>query len=292
MGVFAGASPVVRSRLLTAARLLIAKSREGAIRNLARPAPVVTNRARLQVSIRARMEEQYVTSAQAMIDDLAGKGAPKFALNAAWKRKELVEKARQVAASVANTAKARKRAIDARDDLLPHEKADLWKAFLAQKTKQLENMVNAEAQFTAERDVLIHSGLVKKGAKVWEFKGSPAPCGLCQAITSGNPYTTEQASAIGAKAHPNCRDSWQSDWNLLLGAKDAAKNQVRYGDTKLWTGTSQTPIPGSARALAQELKDARPETWDDVRAKAVELVGKNGGDAELAAIKRTGVRQD
>ena len=279
-------------RLERALSGLVHKSAPGSIANLGSPGTTLRNRSQLQVSIRARMDTAYKTKAQAVLDELHGEGAPQFDLTAKWKTQEITAQSERMAASVANTTKARKTAIFDNPDLEPHEKAEKWADYLDAKTDQLEAMVNAEAEFQAHRDVLLHSGVIGPEDAVWYFGGSPAPCDLCSTITAGNPYTAIQASAVGANAHPNCRDDWDSDWTLGEDALGNARGRAASGEISLWTGSGRTPVDGSARELASSLRQQRPATWEAIRTKAIAQARDNGAtDADIAGALRLGVRQ-
>jgi hypothetical protein len=225
-----------------------------------------------------KLRAEYVRGAQAVIDDLhseTGLPNPKFDLTAKWKEAQLRDRANRMADSVYST-------LDKETDRLRGlhkgtELASAVKKLKDEKVASLDAMASADGQFGALVDQLAQSGAVNaKKDRVMLFFGSPAPCPLCATITAGNPYTLEQCTNYGAKAHPNCRDHWErKQWDLTDSEKTVLRRRVKDGTLKTWAGGGKTPSKGSARDLAKVTAQA-PEDFRAMRRYAIRQARKLG----------------
>lgn len=237
----------------------------------------------IREAVYAKLRGEYVKGAQGVIDDLhseTGAAAPKFDLTAKWKEKQLRDRANRMADSVFET-------LDKETERLRglHKGPQLAaavKKLKDEKVASLNAMASADGQFNALVDQLAQSGAMDaKRDRVMLFLGSPAPCPLCAAITAGNPYTLEQCTNYGAKAHPNCRDHWErKQWDLTDSEKTVLRRRVKDGTVKLWDGKGKTPSRGSARELAKVTAQA-PEDFRAVRRYAVRQARRLGVPDEV-----------
>lgn len=229
------------------------------------------DRLALRDAIYKQLVKQYEAEARKQHRALGGDGS--FKLNAAWKQKELMQKARVMADAVTKTTRARLEKIEA----LPKEQqAAARTATLQHKAAQLDDLVKAEGRFQASTDILAHSGLVDvKKSKVMFFRtlGSDpprSPCPICSGIAAGNPYTVEQASSLGAKMHPGCIDQWQAEWQADPDLRKNTRRQVRDGEVKLWDGKAKTPAAGKASDRQKQMK--RADGWTGVRREQDKII--------------------
>jgi hypothetical protein len=208
---------------------------------------------KLQAAIYADLRRKYEANAKNMQGLLGGR--KDFELRAAWKDRELQKQAKLMARSLHRTMQKER----ARIDQLPAaERRAAWEKTKAYKQEQLEALVNKEAAFQADTDMLVHSGIVNVAkARVMYFGGSPAPCPVCEQITWGNPYTIQQATSLGAVAHPGCRDVWEQEWDVDAAALENTRRQVRDGEVKLWNGRPQTPARGRAADKVELMQQAK-----------------------------------
>lgn len=182
-----------------------------------------------------------------------------------------------------------------------------WNRWVQYKRRQAREIVAARARLEAQTDILAHSGLINlRRDRIMYFGGSPAPCPLCRQIQAGNPYTAQEARRIGGVAHPNCRDAWYGfspplvmhagpgaerytlarlglppacqqrllgQWNVAEPVLAQARQKVRDGTVRLWTGQSRTPASGYAQERERELRQlmnpwARIPRYVQARARA------------------------
>jgi len=242
----------------------------------------VPSAARLEDSIYHNLVAQYNTAGNQMTRSLGGDN---FKLDAAWKQRDLQKQAKAMAKSVQATVKKQRAAINADDSLTTAQKAKAREKLTRYKNGQLQDIVKAEGRMQAETDVLAHSGVVdveKSRVMNWQILGDNT-CDVCYAIAAGNPYTIEQATSLGAKAHPNCVDEWSNDWRADKTLMKDTKRQVADGELTLWDGGSRTPTQGSARSKADKLQPA-PGGWSgrEKQRRRMTTTRRRGGD------KRTG----
>lgn len=215
------------------------------------------DRLKLRDEIYRRLVKDYEREARLLHKDLGGTG--KFKLDAAWKQRELMKRARVMADAVTKTTRARLEEIN---KLPPGERAKQKKQWLTYKANQLDELVAGEAKFTAQTDLLAHSGVVnpdKSRVMYWSTVGtSPprSPCPICSGLASGNPYTIRQATTLGAKAHPNCRDQWAAKWAPGKATAANVRRQVADGEITLWDGKAKTPLKGKASTTQKKLQPA------------------------------------
>jgi len=218
----------------------------------------VPDRERLQQAIYQRLVREYERTARAVQTDLGGDG--QFRLQAAWKQRELLQKARVMARAATATTRERLKAIA---DLPTGERGAKRKEWLQYKATQLEDLVNAEGRFQAQVDVLAHSGVADVDkARVMYFRTvgldpPHSPCPICSGIAGGNPYTIRQATTLGAKAHANCRDFWDETWQIDDAMRANVRRQVRDGEVRLWDGKARTPARGRAANKQDKMQVAR-----------------------------------
>jgi hypothetical protein len=212
--------------------------------------------AQLEDAIYHDLVAQYNTAGNVMVRKLGGE---KFALNAAWKQDDLRRQAKAMAKSLQTTVKKQRATINADTTLTTKQKAKAREKLTRSKNKQLQDIVAAEGRMQAETDVLAHSGVVdvnKSRVMNWQILGDNT-CPICLAIAAGNPYTVQQATTLGAKAHPNCVDEWDNDWAADKTLMQDTRRKVRDGEVSLWDGGSRTPTRGSARKKADKLQPAK-----------------------------------
>lgn len=229
------------------------------------------DRLALRDSIYKQLKQQYEREARKQHKALGGDGS--FRLNAAWKEKELMQKARVMADAVTKTTRARLEKIE---QLPKEQQAAARAATLQHKASQLDDLVKAEGKFQASTDILAHSGLVDvKKSKVMFFRtlGSEpprSPCPICSAVAAGNPYTIEKATSLGAKQHPGCIDVWEAEWQADADLRKNTRRQVRDGEVKLWDGKSKTPAKGKVADRQKQMK--RAGDWSDVRREQDKII--------------------
>lgn len=215
------------------------------------------DRLKLRDEIYRRLVREYEKEARGLSKTLGGDG--KFTLDAAWKQRELMKRARVIADATAKTTRAR---LDEIAKLPPGERGAKKKEWLAYKARQVDELVAGEGKFGAQVDLLAHSGIVnidKARVMRWQTVGvTPprSPCPICSGIAAGNPYTIRQATTLGAKAHPNCKDGWVGDWTADEAMLANTRRQVRDGEVKLWDGKARTPAQGKASAKQEKMQVA------------------------------------
>lgn len=204
------------------------------------------DRLQLRDEIYRRLVKQYEREATKVSKDLGGGNVE---LKAAWKQRELMQKARVMADAVTRTTRERLAAVE---QLPRGERAAAKKSLLAYKATQLQDLVDAEAGFQARVDMLAHSGIVdvnKAKVMFWRTVGTTpprSPCPICSGLAAGNPYTVRQATTLGPKAHPSCKDGWEQNWAADPALLANARRQVKDGEIKLWDGAARTPARGKA----------------------------------------------
>ena len=238
----------------------------------------VPSAARLEESIYHNLVAQYNTAGNQLTRKLGGDS---FELNAAWKQRDLQTQAKAMAKSIQTTVRDRRAAINADTTLTTAQKRKAREKLTRYKNKQLNDIVKAEGRMQAETDVLAHSGVVdveKSRVMNWQILGDNT-CDVCYAIAAGNPYTIEQASTLGAKAHPNCVDEWQSNWGTNAALVNDTRRRVKDGEITLWDGGSRTPARGSARTKADKLQPA-PDGWSgrQKQQQRMATTRRRGGD--------------
>lgn len=235
----------------------------------------VPDRLVLRDEIYRRLVKEYEKEARLVRKDLGGTG--KFKLDAPWKQRELMKRARVLADATAKTTRARLEEIA---KLPPGERAAKKKEWLSYKAGQLDDLVRGEAQFGAQVDLLSHSGIVdvdKARVMRWQTQGtSPprSPCPICSGIAAGNPYTIKAATTLGAKAHPNCIDGWVGDWSADPAMRENTRRQVRDGEKTLWDGKARTPAQGKAATRQAKMQQARGG-WRELRTVQKRTITRN-----------------
>ena len=232
----------------------------------------------LREAVYSKMRADYVKASQSVIDELhadTGLPAPKFDLTAKWKEKQLRDRADRMARSVHETLDKETERLRAKHK--GTELASKTKALKDAKVADLDAMAGADAQFGALVDQLGHSGAIDtKRDRIMYFTGSPAPCSLCVAISAANPYTVDEATNLGAKAHPNCRDHWErKQWDMDAAEKAVLKRRVKDGTVQLWSGKGQTPTRGPAGKVAATTEQS-PADFRAVRRYALRTARRKG----------------
>jgi len=218
----------------------------------------VPDREKLQQAIYKRLVREYERQARAVQKDLGGDG--KFKLEAAWKQRELLQKARVMARATTKTTRARLAEIA---KLPPGQRGARKKEWLEFKAMQLEELVGAEGRFQAQVDMLAHSGVADVDkARVMYFRTvgvdpPRSPCPICTGIAAGNPYTIRQATTLGSKAHPGCKDHWDEQWQADEAMRANVRRQVRDGEVRLWDGKARTPARGRASDKQAKMQAAK-----------------------------------
>jgi len=228
------------------------------------------------------LTRQYQSEAQKFFTELGGQG--KFKLEAKWKQKNLERKARVMSKALSKTMAKE----EARIMQLPAGERKAARAAMRHyKQGQLRGLLRQEAVFQAKTDMLVHSGVINpQKAQVMYFRNEgPRPCMTCIGIEGGNPYTVEDATTLGAAAHPNCLCSWQQGWEVDQTFLNNTKRQVADGEVRLWQGRGRTPAQGRAvekTALMQEF----PGNWTTRRAYQVRVAGqRHRRKREAAAVR-------
>ena len=237
----------------------------------------------LREAVYQKVRAEYVSGSQAVIDELhadTGLPNPKFDLTAKWKEKQLRERANRMADSVFATLDKETERL--RGKYKGTELASKVRALKQAKIADLDAMAAADGQFGALADQLAHSGMVDpKRDRIMYFSGSPAPCSLCIAITAANPYTLDQATNIGPKAHPNCRDEWsRKQWDLDASEKAVIRRRVKDGTVRTWDGKGRTPTTGPVGKVAA-VTQQKPEDFGAVRRYAVRQARRAGVPDEI-----------
>ena len=212
--------------------------------------------ARLEDAIYRNLLDEYNGAASSITRRLGGDS---FRLDATWKQRDLRKQAKAMAKSVQTTVRDRRAAINADKSMTTAQKRKAREKLTRYKNRQLQDAVKAEGKLQAETDVLAHSGVAdvnKSRVMNWQLLGDNT-CPVCYAIAAGNPYTIQQASLLGAKAHVNCVDEWQNDWRADKDLMKDTRRRVRDGEVSLWDGGSRTPARGSARNKADKLQPAK-----------------------------------
>ena len=209
----------------------------------------ISNVDQLRKTIYAEMVRDYERAAKKFYKELGGSGS--FELKARWKHKEFDRRATIMANSISKTVHKwlEKRKLENSETYLEDRTT-----YLDYKAKQLGELVHAEGGFHAQVDLLVYSGVVdpsRARVMLWVTYGDQppiSPCPVCIDLESGNPYTIEEATTLGPKAHPNCIDSWEGDWSVDEMLISNTKRQVKDGEIKIWNGSSRTP---AAETVAQ-----------------------------------------
>jgi hypothetical protein len=237
------------------------------------------DRTDLRDTIASRLSDEYTKAARRTLKDLhkgTGKEPPPFHLQAAWKRKALDQQARAMAKSLADTVAKEQARLEAKG-LPAKEVGSKLAEFYRYKTRQLGDIIQAEARMQAEVDQLVHAGIVNPAKdRIMILKG-PHTCPLCTMVYEGNPYTVNEATNYGAKLHPNCRDHWEQSWQVDPAVMAVTKQRIRDGSLSAWTGTGRTPGPQSA-AKGREITERYSTDWGQQRRKAVRDARRRGVD--------------
>jgi len=208
---------------------------------------------KLQDAIYHDLRRKYVANCENMQGMLGGH--KDFELRAAWKERDLKRQARLMGQSLHRTMQKERARLD---NLPASERKAAWAKVKEYKEHQLQQLVDKEAAFQADTDMLIHSGIVSvEKARVMYFGGSPEPCPVCVDIAQGNPYTIQQATSYGSVAHPGCRDVWEQDWSVDEALLANTRRQVGDGEVKLWNGRPQTPARGRAADKAAKMQQVK-----------------------------------
>jgi hypothetical protein len=230
------------------------------------------DRLALRDAIYRQLKQQYEREARKQHKALGGDG--KFVLDAQWKQKELMQKARVMADAVTKTTRERLEKIE---QLPKEQQAAARAATLQHKATQLDDLVKSEGRFQASVDMLAHSGIADvKKARVMYFRTlgtepGRSPCGVCMAVAAGNPYTVEKATSLGAKQHPNCIDVWEAEWQADPDLRKNTRRQVRDGEVTLWGGQSKTPAKGKVAERQAKMKRAEGG-WKGVRREQDKII--------------------
>ena len=185
-------------------------------------------------------------------------GGEDFQLTAQWKRTEIRRESNKKAKALMRSYEDEQKRI-ARDH--PTNKADrekAWRKFTKAKAAEYENLAEADAQFAAQTDTLVQSGAVdvdKSKVMTWVLGGDNT-CPICLAIHAGNPYTIRRATTLGAKAHPNCKDNWETDWVVDGALVKETKRKVADGEVELWSGSGRTPAKSKPSRLQKLMQPA------------------------------------
>lgn len=235
----------------------------------------------LAEAIKVRLRREYERESKSVLGTMyegSGKEPPKFSVGAQWKKKQLNQYADRVSASMARTMRKEEERLALK---YPDDKAARREALSEiRKAKQadLEQAISAEARLQATADQLVHSGAVNpKTAKIMRFMGpvDMKACGYCLAVMQGNPWTIDQATNYGAKLHPHCRHWWESHWEVETSEMQVVKRKVRDGELRGWSGSSQTPMQGSAREAAKAVSQHK-DGWPLSKRAAVRQLRKAG----------------
>ena len=172
-------------------------------------------------------------------------GGGDFKLTAAWKKRELRKESRAIAKSLRSTMWKERQRIKG---LPVGERTMARRKLVSYKSKQLDKILNQNARFEAQTDILAHSGIADVAkAKVMNFMLlGDRTCPICEGIAAGNPYTIQQATTLGAQAHPNCADEWDQSWVTDPNMMANARRQVKDGEVRIWDGKPRTPARGRA----------------------------------------------
>lgn len=183
-------------------------------------------------------------------------GAPrKFRLDARWKHNEINRTGRAMGDSLHRTFAKERLRIDALP-ISKRERDRKFRRFVTYKKKQLRGLIEGEAKFTAQTDILAQSGFIDPDkSRVMNFMNlGPDTCPICEDIAMGNPYTVRAATTLGAKAHPNCACEWAQDWGIDRALLRNIKRQVRDGEAQVWTGKGRTPARAKAQSIADKMQ--------------------------------------
>jgi hypothetical protein len=252
------------------------------------------NRGDLHETIRDRLGDAYHKAANRTVRDLyadAGGEPPAFLLQAKWKQRALDQQARAMADSLSQTVSTEQ----ARLEGLGLSAADVREktaTYLQRKTRQLQEIIDAEATMQAQVDQVVHTGIVDPAKDRVMYLHGPHTCPWCDMIFAGNPFTVNEATNYGAKIHPNCKDHWEQQWALDDATLQVAKQRIRDGSVKVWTGTGTTPGPQSAKAGAA-ITQRHSTDWRQQKRKAIRDARRRGVDEETvnAALTRRQLRE-
>lgn len=246
----------------------------------------------LQDTIRERLNMAYHKAANRALRDLhkgTGRDAPPFHLQARWKQKAIDQQAKAMAQSLASTVAKERQRLEGLG-LPPAEVTSRTSTYLQYKTRQLSDIIDAEAAMQAQVDQLVHAGIVDPARDRIMYLAGPHTCPWCTMIHAGNPWTVEQATNYGAKIHPNCRDHWQQQWQVDDATMQEAKRRIRDGTVRAWTGTGQTPGPQSAKKGA-EITRRFSSDWREQKRRAQRDARRKGlDDAVDATLTRKQLR--
>lgn len=235
------------------------------------------DRVDLQDTISDRLTDSYVKASRKALGELyegSGQDAPTYHLQAKWKRKALQQQARTMALSLSETVAKERERLAAKGVTGDELDAQMAK-FLVYKTRQLDEIIQAEAGMQAQVDQLVHTGAVDPARDRVMFLRGPHTCPLCQTVFEGNPHTVNQATNYGAKLHPNCRDHWEQHWTVNKATTDTMRQRIRDGTLRGWDGSGRTPGHLSAKA-GQAITQAYGEDWGDRRRKAIADARRQG----------------
>lgn len=242
------------------------------------------SRVDLSDTIRARLDQAYHKAANRTLRDLhagTGKDPPGFILQAKWKQKALDQQAKAMAQSLASTVAKERERLEGLG-LSPVEVRAKTAKFMQYKTRQLTEIIEAEATMQAQTDQLVHAGVVNPAKDRVMYLTGPHTCSWCAMIFEGNPFTVNEATNYGAKIHPNCRDHWEQHWKVDDATLQVAKQRIRDGTLKPWTGTGVTPGPQSAKKGA-EITQRFSSDWQEQKRKAQRDARRRGLDDEVDA---------
>lgn len=208
-------------------------------------------------------------------------GGGDFKLKAAWKQRELDKKSRIMAKSLNKTFNKERDRIAGL--ATRSERRIARRKFVDFKSRQLDSLINQEARFQAQTDILAHSGgpnnkmVDVEKSKVMYFDNlGPRTCDFCIGIASGNPYTIRGATTLGASAHPNCWCAWTEQWRVDPDAIKNAQRQVRDGELEVWDGRRMTPAPGKASTKTKMMKE-RKGGWRGRRTEQKKVIYQHTG---------------
>ena len=202
-------------------------------------------------------------------------------MDAAWKQRELQRKAHVISKSLKRTfSKERDRIAK-----LPFAERSAARAkFVEFKDRQLDMLVRQEANFQAQTDIMAHSGTgtqklvdVSKSRVMYFENLGDRTCDFCIGIASGNPYTIQQSTTLGAGAHPNCVCAWTQEWHVDPDVMRNAKRQVEDGEVRLWNGSAQTPVGGKALTKVKKMQ-VRKGGWRGRRIEQKKVIFQKTGE--------------
>ena len=217
-------------------------------------------------------------------------GGGDFKLQATWKQREMHKKSQAIAKSLRSTMYKERQRIG---ELPQGERTAARKNLVEYKSKQLDSILDREAAFQAKTDILAHSGIADVSkATVMNFMNlGERPCPICEGISAGNPYTIQQATTLGALAHPNCLCTWEEVWSVDENLLANARRQVEDGEVRVWDGSPRTPARGVAVKKAERMRE-RKGGWAGRRTEQRKVITQRTGttgkalDANLRRYQR------